>query len=142
MLNPQLDLKEIIRFLYFSEYNKSPIRINVYPTHSNDRLVTANCARVKNSNVLSENGILHETDSVVVPATEDVQSIIKNHPQLTHFKKGKTLYCFKAFFILLLVLIVGLIKKVVTNCFNDTVNTNFEPSLVKSKKVLNHFKQN
>lgn len=86
----QLDLIEITLCLYFSEYNKSPIRINVYPTQSNDRLVTANCARVKNSNVLSENGILHETESVVVPATEDVQSIIKNHPQLTHFKKGKT----------------------------------------------------
>lgn len=76
-------------FFYSSEYNKSPIRISIYPTQSNERLVTANCARIKKSNILAENGILHETESVVVPATEDVQSIINNHPQLTHFKKGK-----------------------------------------------------
>lgn len=76
-------------WICFSEYNKSPIRINIYPTHGNERLLTVNCARIKKSNVLSENGILHETESVVVPATEDVQTIIKNHPQLTHFKNGK-----------------------------------------------------
>lgn len=78
----------LISFFSSSEYNKSPIRINIYPTHSNERLVTANCARIKKSNILAENGILHETESVVVPATEDVQSIMKNHPQLTHFSKG------------------------------------------------------
>lgn len=52
--------------------------------------MTANCAKITNSNVLSEKGILHETDSVVVPALEDLQTIIKNHPQLTLFKNGKT----------------------------------------------------
>lgn len=76
---------------FCSEYNKTPIRINIYPTHTNEKLMTANCARIKNSNVLAQNGILHETEAVVVPANEDVLTILKNHPQLTHFKNGKFL---------------------------------------------------
>lgn len=53
--------------------------------------MTVNCARIKKSNILAKNGILHETESVMVPANEDVQSIINNHLQLTYFKNGKNI---------------------------------------------------
>lgn len=87
-----MSIESNVKFLkisYFSENNKTPIRINIYPTQSNEKLVTVNCARIKKSNILASNGILHETESVVLSATEDVQSIINNHPQLTLFKNGK-----------------------------------------------------
>lgn len=60
----------------------------MYPTHTHEKLVTANCARIKKPNILAENGILHETDALVIPATEDVQTILKTHPQLSSFSKG------------------------------------------------------
>lgn len=66
----------------------------MYPTHTHEKLVTANCARIKKPNILAENGILHETDAVVIPATEDVQAILKTHPQLSSFSKGIHQYSF------------------------------------------------
>lgn len=66
---------------------KSPIRINIYPTHTYEKMLTANCARVKKGNILADNGIVHILDKVVTPATDSIQQIIDNHPKLTTFKR-------------------------------------------------------
>ncbi|KAJ8920689.1 hypothetical protein NQ315_004828, partial [Exocentrus adspersus] len=71
-----------------SENNNSTIRFNMYPTQSREKLVTANCARISKPNVLSKNGIVHVADGVVIPATEGIESIIRQHPKLTSFKKA------------------------------------------------------
>ncbi|KAJ8955545.1 hypothetical protein NQ318_001375 [Aromia moschata] len=71
-----------------SENNNSTIRINIYPTQTQEKLITANCARIKKSNVLSNNGIIHTTEGIVAPATEDIETIIRNHPSLTNFRKA------------------------------------------------------
>ncbi|XP_023015902.2 midline fasciclin [Leptinotarsa decemlineata] len=71
-----------------SEFNNNTIRINIYPTQTNQRLVTANCARVKTANVLATNGIIHVTDGVVVPAIDDIETVINQHPRLTNLKKA------------------------------------------------------
>ncbi|CAG9825393.1 unnamed protein product [Phaedon cochleariae] len=71
-----------------SEYRNSTIRINIYPTNGNEKLVTVNCARVKNPNILAQNGIVHVTDRVVLPATEDVETIIRTHPRLSNLRKA------------------------------------------------------
>ncbi|KAL1494273.1 hypothetical protein ABEB36_009897 [Hypothenemus hampei] len=67
---------------------KSPIRINIYPTQGYERMTTANCARVKKSNILANNGIVHVVDRVMFPATERVEDIIRNHPKLSSFRKA------------------------------------------------------
>ncbi|CAH1235658.1 unnamed protein product [Diabrotica balteata] len=72
----------------YSENNNSSIRVNIYPTNTRERLVTVNCARVKTPNVLAKNGIIHVTDGVVVPATQDIETIIKTHPRLTNLKEA------------------------------------------------------
>lgn len=74
--------------IIYSENSNSTIRINIYPTNTRERLLTANCARVKTPNVLASNGILHVTEGVVLPATEDVQTIINTHPRLTNLKQA------------------------------------------------------
>ncbi|KAJ8965812.1 hypothetical protein NQ314_003879, partial [Rhamnusium bicolor] len=79
-----LSNEEIIR----SENNNSTIRINMYPTNTEEKLVTANCARIKKPNVLAENGIIHVVDGIVIPVTDDVETIIRQHPKLTSFKKA------------------------------------------------------
>ncbi|XP_018571174.1 transforming growth factor-beta-induced protein ig-h3 [Anoplophora glabripennis] len=76
--------EEILR----SENNNSSIRFNMYPTQSDERLVTANCARIKTPNVLSKSGIVHMAEGVVIPATEDIESVIRQHPRLTSFRKA------------------------------------------------------
>ncbi|CAH1994625.1 unnamed protein product [Acanthoscelides obtectus] len=72
----------------YSDNNNSSIRINFYPTNRNEKLVTVNCARIKRPNIFASNGIVHVADGVVVPATEDIESIIKNHPRLTNLRKA------------------------------------------------------
>jgi len=57
-------------------------------------MVTVNCARVKKGNVLADNGVVHVLDRVVLPATERIEDIIKNHPKLTSFRKGNSLSLF------------------------------------------------
>ncbi|XP_060517854.1 transforming growth factor-beta-induced protein ig-h3 [Cylas formicarius] len=66
---------------------KSPIRINIYPTHSYEKMLTANCARVKKGNILADNGIVHILDRVVPPASEDLLKIIGSHPKLTFLRQ-------------------------------------------------------
>ncbi|KAF7274388.1 hypothetical protein GWI33_012949 [Rhynchophorus ferrugineus] len=66
---------------------KSPIRINIYPTHTYEKMLTINCARVKKSNILADNGVIHVLDKVVSSASESVLDIVNKHPQLTTFRK-------------------------------------------------------
>lgn len=81
-------------WFYSQDKEKSPIRINIYPTHTYEKMVTVNCARVKKGNVLADNGVVHVLDRVVLPATERIEDIIKNHPKLTSFRKGNSLSLF------------------------------------------------
>ncbi|XP_056644128.1 transforming growth factor-beta-induced protein ig-h3 [Diorhabda sublineata] len=74
--------------IILSENSNSTIRINIYPTNTREKLLTANCARVKTPNVLASNGILHVTEGVVLPATQNVETIINTHPRLTNFKQA------------------------------------------------------
>ncbi|ERL91857.1 hypothetical protein D910_09181 [Dendroctonus ponderosae] len=72
-----------------SEDNKkSTIRINVYPTHSYEKMLTANCARLRKGNILAENGIIHIVDRVITPASERIEEIVKNNPKLTSLAKA------------------------------------------------------
>lgn len=66
---------------------KSTIRINIYPTHSNEKMLTANCARVKKGNILADNGVVHIVDKVLTAATETIEEIVKNNPSLSSFTK-------------------------------------------------------
>ncbi|CAG9860298.1 unnamed protein product [Phyllotreta striolata] len=84
-----LDLTEIDNDeVIYSENDNSSIRINIYPTSTRERLYTVNCARVKTPNVLAENGIIHVTDGIVVPVSQNVETVIKEHPKLRMFSKA------------------------------------------------------
>nr|CAI5842344.1 unnamed protein product [Callosobruchus analis] len=84
-----IDLTELSNDdVIYSDNNNSSIRINMYPTNRNEKLVTVNCARIKRPNIFASNGIVHVADGVVVPATEDIESIIKSHPRLTNLRKA------------------------------------------------------
>lgn len=69
-----------------SENNNSSIRINVYPTNRNERMVTANCARVTKPDNLATNGIVHVVDGVVTPATQSIRERLEDSKKLTNLK--------------------------------------------------------
>lgn len=74
--------------LITTENDNKSIRINVYPTRSFEKMVTANCVRIKKSNNLAKNGIVHVLDGVMQPAVNSIPLIVEEHPKLTSFKKG------------------------------------------------------
>ncbi|XP_066138541.1 transforming growth factor-beta-induced protein ig-h3 [Euwallacea fornicatus] len=76
------------QILQSKDDQKSTIRINIYPTHTYEKMMTANCARVKKGNVLADNGIIHIVDRVVLATSESVEDIIKNNPKLSSFRKA------------------------------------------------------
>lgn len=78
---------DTLSIVFSEDDHKSSIRINIYPTHNYEKMLTANCARVKKSNILADNGIVHIVDRVIPPALESVEDIIKNHPKLSSFAK-------------------------------------------------------
>lgn len=69
-----------------SENNNSSIRINVYPTNRNERMVTANCARVTKPDNLATNGIVHVVDGVVTPATQSIRELLEDSRKLTNLR--------------------------------------------------------
>lgn len=71
---------------------ESSIRLNIYPTASGEKLVTANCAPVRKANVLASNGICHVIDAVMPPATNSILEIVENSNRLRMLRKGKTEY--------------------------------------------------
>ncbi|XP_050309672.1 transforming growth factor-beta-induced protein ig-h3 [Anthonomus grandis grandis] len=87
--NGFVDLSEVENEEIFKSMDQvnSPIRINIYPTYSGDKMTTANCARLVKSNILTDNGIVHVVDRTVAPATESIENIIDSNPSLSSFKR-------------------------------------------------------
>lgn len=77
-------------FFYFSDYKDSSIRLNIYPTATSERLVTANCVPVQKPNNLAENGIVHVIDGVITPGQYSIKQIIDESKKLTMLRKSKT----------------------------------------------------
>lgn len=75
-----------------SENNDGPIRINIYPTPNLERMITANCARVKKGNNLAQNGIVHVVDGVVAPAIQSIEEIVNDSGKLSSLKQGLKYY--------------------------------------------------
>lgn len=70
-----------------TENENKTIRINIYPTYNYDKMITANCARIKKSNNLAKNGIVHIVDKVIVPASQSIQQLIAESSSLTSLRK-------------------------------------------------------
>lgn len=84
-----IDLNDVTNEqMLVSENNNSTIRMNIYPTHNFEKMITANCARVKKGNNLAENGIVHMLEGVITPAVQSIQEIIADTARLSHLKKG------------------------------------------------------
>jgi len=65
------------------------IRLNVYPTRRfNERLLTANCVRVKKTNNLASNGIVHVLDGVMRPAMYSIPLVVQEHPKLSYLRRA------------------------------------------------------
>lgn len=72
-----------------SDYKNSTIRLNIYPTLNNDKLVTANCVPIRKPNNLAENGIVHVIDGVITPGQYSIKQIIEDSKKLNMMKKSK-----------------------------------------------------
>ncbi|XP_067677411.1 transforming growth factor-beta-induced protein ig-h3-like [Haliotis asinina] len=58
---------------------KSKIRINFY--EGPQRLMTANCVRVKSADIMATNGVVHKIQSLLQPVTGTIVDIVSKSPQ-------------------------------------------------------------
>ncbi|GLV38657.1 midline fasciclin [Carabus blaptoides fortunei] len=70
-----------------SDYKDSLIRLNIYPTTTSEKLVTANCVPVQKANNLAQNGIVHIIDGVITPGQYSIKQIIEESKKLTMLRK-------------------------------------------------------
>ncbi|XP_031358607.1 transforming growth factor-beta-induced protein ig-h3-like, partial [Photinus pyralis] len=82
-----IDLSELNNEDLLSSAYDSKIRFNFYPTRDYGKMLTANCVKVRKGDNLATNGIVHVVDGVLGPVTEDILSMIEEHPQLSTFRR-------------------------------------------------------
>lgn len=63
---------------------KSKIRINFYG--NSEKLMTANCRKVKSRDNIATNGVIHVVEGLLEPVTKSILDIISKNPQLSYLK--------------------------------------------------------
>ncbi|KAJ8305767.1 hypothetical protein KUTeg_016312 [Tegillarca granosa] len=63
---------------------KSKIRVNFYG--NSEKLMTANCKKVKSRDNIATNGVIHVVEGLLEPVTESLLEIVSKNPQLSYLK--------------------------------------------------------